>query len=549
MSFRRPAFFFDLDFRKTGERISHFEPHLYDSKGVEIELDIKKMRKTYIESEKVVFPNVKKGCVLELRIEFFRKHTYYYSWYELFDHDIPVRIGRFIHAGSPSGKYEYKVYESRFPFEEGVYNKGRTKTWTIQEYEPPPNIGFLDYKANTEPRIMVKLTKVTSWNKTFNTRKKIFRGYKNECFGVSRDITGEDFSKTVKSCIGKEKDPMKRARSILSWVQDNVTQSGYTTDRFNDILKTEDASDLQISCLCQKMFQSAGIASSVVITGHKSYYVIDPDFLVHSEYFTTPLVIATINNKTYAAYPLRRGYEFGEYPTSYNGVYCLNLAEKKVHTLPAPKWGTIWKRKRRVLDLNSFPGKYRFVYEFKQNSASDYRDSFLGEDKSALTKKFESWLDDYNESNKLISYDIINLDTYDKPLHVMLHFQNDEMPIPYGNKKIFKLNSFFYNYFKDVTASRTEDVFLHTTSTLIDEVEVLKMPGKKVTFDMKMDNSANALFKVNFSKSTTDSSYIFCREVTYKPGKIEGKNVPLLVPDITTLNDIKNSSIIISAAK
>ncbi len=185
-------------------------------------------------------------------------------------------------------------------------------------------------------------------------------------------------------------------------------------------------------------------------------------------------------------------------------------------------------------------------YEFKQNSASDYRESFLGEDKSALTKKFESWLDDYNESNKLISYDIRNLDEYDKPLHVILHFENDDMPVPYENKKILKLNSFYCNYFKDINADRTEDVFLKTATTIIDELEVLKITGKKIAFDMKMENISNGLFKADFSKSTTDSSYIFTRTLTYKPGKLEKKNIFAIIPDITSLNDIKNSSIIIS---
>ena len=282
---------------RFSQRISYFDPHLYDPGGNEIELDTRKMKQTYLESEKVVFPNVTKGCTIELRMEFLHKPGYYYSWYQFFDNEIPVRIGRFVHVNSPSGKYKYKVYQSRYSFKEEVFNKGCTRTWTLYEYEPLPDIDYLDYRVNTEPRIMVMLTKVTSWNRTFNTRKKIFRMYKDDCFGILHDITGSDFLEAVKSCTHKVKDPLQRGQNILKWVQDNMSRSGKYTDRFANIMKTENASDLQICCLCKKMLEQAGIKSSVVITGDKNYYNIDPDFLIYSNYITTPLVVATIHKK------------------------------------------------------------------------------------------------------------------------------------------------------------------------------------------------------------------------------------------------------------
>jgi hypothetical protein len=556
---------------RYAQTISHFEPHLYDANGTEIKLDVKKMRKTYSETDKVVFSKVTKGSVIVLRMAFTLRHTYYSGFNVWFSYDIPIRVGRFIHSISSNCKYEYKAYGNRYKFKADVYKKGHTKTWTISEYEPKPDIDFLDYKANTEPKIIVKLTNVLAWNKKFNTKKKIIKKFKNEIFGISLNFKGESFQKTLKSCISKTKDPLKRAKRILKWVQDNMTRTGEEHDLFGEVTKTEKASELQIACLCNTMFKKAGLKSNIVITGHKNEYTIDSTFIVKRDYITVPVPLVQINNKLLVAYPYRRGYELGEYPLSYNGVPCINIKEKKIQPLPTAKWGTIWIRKRRVLNLAKIPGNYKLIYEFKENSANVYRDDFLDSDKSALEGKFENWIKDYKKSNKLKSFEIKNLNEYDKPLQVIVHFENDDSPIPYGDKKIFQLKNFFVDYFEDITPDRKEDVFIHNSGLYIDEIEVLKIWKKKIEFDIKMkkpttgsepevihyipsedktsglkyDKISSQLFSVDYHKNETDSSYIFQRILKLNPMQVNKKDLKKLYNDCTLLNSIKNSSLII----
>lgn len=558
---------------RYAQRISRFEPKLFNENGDEIDLNVKKMRKTYVETDKVVFPNVKTGYTIDLTIEFLRQNTYYYGFLISFSRKIPLRVGRFVHITTSNCEYDYKTYGNRYKFKEEIYKKGRVRLWTAMDLEPKKDLEYLDFSSNTEPMVVTRLLKVKSWNKTFNTKKKVFRGYKGEIDGITFSLKGEAYQKIRKECVEKtaQKSPMERAKIILKWVQDNMALSGEEHDYFGEITETQIASELQITCFCNKLFKEAGLKSHIVITGHKNWRPIDPSFLVHSNYFTNPMPVVFFGNKKYAVFPLFRGYELGEYPLSYNNVLCLNIKQKSSESLPTSKWGTIHIKTKRTLDLSNIPGKYSMVYEYKKNSASFYRNKFLNKDKVEQKEYFEDLIKDYSKTNRLKSFKIKNLSDYDKPLSAIVHFENDDTPIPYENKRIFKLNNFFHDKFEDITIDRTEDVFIKYPETNIDEIEVLKIPGKKIDFDIKIENPkkdsdvevihytasgtdnsgktynriGSSLFTVDYKKSETDSSYIFQRILNQEPVHIKKEEIKKIYNDCVKLNSIKNSSIII----
>lgn len=558
---------------KYSIQMSRFEPKLFNENNVEIEVDTKKLRKTYTETGKVVFPNVKSGYTVELTIEFINRNTYYYGFWERFSFDIPLRVGRFVHLTTSNCKYDYKTYGNRYKLKEEILNKSRARVWTARDLEPKKKLDYLDYFSNTEPMIITRLLKVNTWNKKFNTEKKVFREYKNEIMGITLSLKDESYRKKLRECLKEitSKTPKERAKWILKWVQDNMGLTGEKHDYFSEITETQKASEMQIVCLCNKLFNDAGLESHVVITGNKNWRPIDPSFLVHSDYITNPMPIVFIGNKEYAAFPLFRGYELGEYPLSYNNVQCLNIKNRTIEPLMLPKWGSKWIRERRTLDLRSNPGKYSLIYEFKKNSASVYRNKFLNKDKAAQKAYLDSLIKDYSETNRIKSFKIKNLNNYDKPLIVIVHFENDDVPIPYENKKIFKLNNFFSDYFEDITLDRTEDVFIKYLETNIDEIEVLKTPGKKIEFDIKMkqigdksvpeviqyvpsenaysekrNNTVNTrLFTASYANSETDSSYVFQRKLTINPTHIRKNEINKVYNDCVKINSIKNSNIII----
>lgn len=533
---------------RYAQRISRFEPKLFDENGREIELDEKELRKAYTESGKVVFPNVKAGCTVEMTLEFLQKNTYYSGFREWFSFDIPLRVGRYVHITSSNCEYDYKTYGNRYKLKEEIYKKGRVRVWTVKDLEPKKKLDYLDYFSNTEPMVITRLLKVKSWSKKFNSEKKVHREYKNEIDGITLNLKGESYQKKRNECLKNiaNKTPMERAKWILKWVQDNMALSGEEHDYFSEITETQTASELQITCLCNKLFKDAGLNSHVVITGHKRWRPIDPSFLVHSNYITNPMPVVFLGNKKYAVFPIFRGYELGEYPLSYNNVLCLNIEKKAIEPLPPPKWGSIWIRKRRILDLSSIPGKYYMVYEFRKNSASVYRRKFLNKDKAAQKEYFEDMIKDYSEANRLKSFNIKNLNNYDKPLISIVHFENDDMPIPYKNKEIFKLNNFFLDYFEDITLDRTEDVFIHNFNTIIDEVEILKIQGKKIVPNIQIKEIKNKLFTTHLNKSETDTSYIFKRILTYDINYIPKEQIKEIYNYCIELNNIKNSNVIIS---
>jgi hypothetical protein len=207
------------------------------------------------------------------------------------------------------------------------------------------------------------------------------------------------------------------------------------------------------------------------------------------------------------------------------------------------------------------------MLEFKQNSASSYREDYLDLDNSKLKEEFEDWIKNYKQSNEIKSFEIKNLNEYNKPLKVIIHFENDDTPIPHGNKKIFQLKNFFVDYFEDITEDRKEDVFFRNPSSYIDEIEVLKIPGKKIEFDIKIPGNVydaemkvskgntgevfkqkqENLIKTSYNRTETDSSYIFQRVLSFEKKQFSGAKIKELSTECSILNDIQNSSLIISS--
>lgn len=521
--------------------LSHFEPRLYNEDGMEIPLDKRKMRKTYLQSNKVVFPNVTKGSVLVLEMEFYYQNTYYSGFHEWFNPEIPIRSGTFHHKKSSNCVYDYRIYGSKHK----LIETREGNTWNINDYEPEKDLYFTDYDAFVEPKIICKLLKVKSWSRNFHSNKKILSEYKNNLFGITVNYKGEGFNKILRQCAKGIKSPQKRATAILTWIQDNMNSSGSYTNAYKDVINVQNASDMQISGLCSKLMQKAGLKSHVVITGSKNEYVIDTTFLIHNNYITIPLPVVEIDGTPLVAYPFDRGYELGEYPLSFNKVPCLNLVEKEIQQLPPPKYGTKWIREQKKLNLNAPNKTFSLIYEYKENSASYHREDLLSCDDSQLEKKFQNWLKDKFQSNKLKTFTIQNLHDYSLPLNINIEYDCEEPPIPYGKKQIYKFGKLFDDYFSSITADRKEDVFIHNKAFYIDEVELMKIPGKKISLDMHMVNLDNALFTSTTAKLITDSSVIYRRELQYKPGVFTNSEFKPLCKDIHTLNSINQASIII----
>jgi len=558
-------------FQETN-RITEFNPHLSGPDGTEIPLDKKKMEKEYLETGKVIFPKVTAGCYITLKIVFTAGFYYLSEWYQ-FTRDIPVRIGRLIHVSANNTKFDYKISGNRCEIVSEDYSKfNKLKTWTVKDLEPVKDIDFLNYESITEPKVIIKILKVTTWDRTHNTKEEIFDRYENDCNGIETQIDRDPFLyPTLKKFKNKTSDDLSRASDILKWIQNTISITGYRRDQLHNILETCRASYLETACLCDKLFNRLGLKSELVFTFHKDDLLLDTTFLFYTDYYIRGFPVVTINNKKYVAYPYLKGYELGEYPTGYTGALCFNVGSEKIFPLPPPLWGKDFISERKIIDLKHSPATFQLILEYKQNSASYYREELLEKNKEEQKKYLETAIKDYKNSNELESFSLENINEYDKPLIVKIKFKNDDIPIPYEKKKIFKLTNFFEDYFEDITPDRTEDVYFHSPATYIDEIEVLKIPGKKITFDIKTEQIGNKsepkvvyfvpnqnsysekpyntvntrLFSVSYMNTETDSSYVFQRKLTVNPTHITKSEISKVYNDCVKINSIKNSSFII----
>ena len=533
---------------RWSKKITHFEIHLYNANGEEVPIPVKKIKKDYIKSGKVVFPKVTAGSTIWLNIVFRREYVYY-TYFEnwIYYHQIPIRVRRVVFAHNHSCTYETETFGNRVTFQkdQGSNKHFKSYTFLIRDFEPRPKLDYLDYKTITEPRIVFRLTKSHQKNfATSDVKRDFISKCKREVNEISSELIKEIFTDTSMKKVLKIPDTLKRARKILKWVQKNGRSAGGKRVVRNVVIPVTKSSNINIASVCHKMFKRAGIKSRILITPRLNKHIHDSTFLLYSNDNIGGAAI-TINDKEYIAYPYASGYELGEYPLSYMGALCMDLKNKKIMQLPPPKRGEEWIRDIIVLDLSSFPGKYTLIREFKKNSASDYRYDFINMNKKAKRNKLEEVVKYYKESNELESYSLKNLHKYEKPFIATVAFKNDDMPIQHRNSTIFQLNNFYYDYFEDITIERSEDVYIHYKATLIDELEILKIPAKKIIPNVRSKNLSNKFFSVECNKSETDTSYIFQRILTYDKIDIPKEELKDIYNDCVELNKIKNSNVII----
>jgi hypothetical protein len=312
-----------------------------------------------------------------------------------------------------------------------------------------------------------------------------------------------------------------------------------------NVLKNKAGSPIQAACLCKVMLDNAGIGAEIVHAYTNESLLMDTSFVFFNEYLATPLLIVQCGTRASVAYPYDAGWELGEYPSRFNGVLCIRPEAKKIEPLPAPLWGTGWIRDRMVIDLRSSPAGCRLTREYRQHSASSMRDVYYGLNKEKLREKFENLIKEFSPLNRLVSFSFHDFhENPDGPFSVEIRFESGHAALRSGEKNVFMLQDFLPAYFKDIFPERTEDVVVHEGAAYIDEVEIMKIPGRTVSCDFKTKLLSNALFSTGFSSGETDSSYLFQRTLDLKPARISAKDIGEIHKECVELNNFRNSSVV-----
>lgn len=533
---------------RWAKKITHFELHHYNAKGEEVPIPIKKIKKKYEKSGKIVFPKVSAGSTITLNIVFKKDH-FYYAYFDrwIYYHHIPKRIRRMVFSYNHNSTYEYKTYGNRVNIHHKELSNKYFKShlFLIHDFEPRPDLDFLDDETKTEPRIVFRLTQLDRKNLTLSDIKRdLIKICKKEIDEITSNLIKEIFKDTIFKRQINTSDTLECAKNILKWIQNNGSSAACKRIVRGKLVPFNNASNLNITSLCYKMFKKVGLTPKILLTPSKNIHIRDSTFLLlSSDYSGFPVL--TIQGKTYVAYPYALGYELGEYPLKFKDVFCLDLQDNTIYTLPPPFWGEEWIKDRIVLDLSRFPGNYTLIREFKKNSSSKYRNEFLTLNKSKQRNKLEDVVKHYTESNIIDSFSFKNLHSYYKPFSIIVNFKNNDMPIQHDNKNIFKLTNFTYNHFEDITPERKEDIFIHNKSILIDELEILKISGKKIILNIEAIEINNKLFSAKCNQIETETSYIFQRIISYNKNHIPKEEIEDIYSDCVKLNNIKNSSITI----
>jgi hypothetical protein len=527
--------------------VTVFEPHLYDPSDSEVPVDRKAMKAAYRKTGKIVFPRVTAGSRITLKLAVSLPY-YYMAWWHGFATPIPSRITGFAHIYSTTGVYDYKVSGSRYPFETDSTKSNwvqKARSWIIRGYEPRDSLAYMDDESAAEPFVWVRLREVRCWSRKYNSPKEIYTDSRFHSALIVADIAADTLLKTaLKACAIGSQNPVTRAGKILDWIQRSIAVSAYSNNSNKNVLENKTGSAIQAASLCKVMMDKAGIDAEIVYAYSNELLLMDTSFVFFNEHFATPLLIVHFKTTDRVAYPYDAGWELGEYPSRFNGVLCIRPKEKKIEPLPPPLWGEGWTRSRMVIDLRSSPAVCRLTREFRLHSASSMRSEYFGLNKEQLRERFEKLIKGFNSSNRLVSFSFHDFNENPVgPFSMEIRFESDYNGLLSGDKNLFLLEYFLPEYFKDIFPGRTEDVVVHEGAVFIDEVEIIKIPGRPLSCDIKIKTLSNPLFTTSFSSGENDSSHIVQRTLNLKSVRIPAKDIGEIHKACVELNNIRNSSV------
>lgn len=188
----------------------------------------------------------------------------------------------------------------------------------------------------------------------------------------------------------------------------------------------------------------------------------------------------------------------------------------------------------------------------------------MNKNKEQQNTFYRNKIQECNPSSAPIFVSIKDLFEYEKPLQVKVTFTSDNIPILYENKNIFRLNAYFTDFFSTLTPYRKEDIIILDSSTITDKIEIIKIPGKKLSLNLEIDRDDSKdsaekssqlnqremtvhyqFFTILYDYSETDSSLCLERTLLVKPIKATGNQVAAFYTDCVKLNSIEKSIVVI----
>jgi hypothetical protein len=526
-----------------------FNVELKDSTGKNIPLDVEQLKLEYLRKGSVVVPKVTVGCEISVYVEF--SAWFILPYYEFrFTRKIPSALTSFTFSEYTPLQYDFKTYnlaiepEVRTVTAEGGQDIYRYHTYRIKNVLPQSDLAYQPSTDKIEPRVSVVLRNafdrsiITNW---YELSTNFERTYFQECRENRQSILA-GLSQAIKD--GSDSD-FDAADSALRFVQNFTIREDGKEQRCipDDILYSRKGSVWEITALLRMMYHQMGFQTDVVVTRAQDYGGFDTEY-VNPLSLKIPLLIVTINDTDYIAFPFRRGGKLGEYPVHLQSLEGLSLTQKKTVTLPPSTAGYSRSALRFRLNPDKDTSEQHAVFSLYGSIAYETRVALQSVQEEKRDEFFQRWLTSLGTSNALRTCSIEGMEMPGEPLRVHCTFSNMNQMISRGRFSQISFSNLFERYLGQYDTSRVEEVVIQ--HRFIDTVEI-EMPvgGMRVKPFINCEPADNELFSVDCEQNRRGDTLRFRRIVNVKQTILDSSQMRNIYPELRNLNDIRESGVII----
>jgi hypothetical protein len=532
----------------VGNGIRQFDVRLEDAAGAAVPLDLKELKREYLEKGVVIVPNVTPGCRIGVTVAFVTAGIIpYYEHY--FSSNLPVALSKFTFSEFADFHYDFKEYnlDVKPVVEPRVSVNGNRRysyhAYILKNVAPREEEKYLGSGEETGARVSIVLRRafsqpvITSWADI--TKKQEARLF-------SSSPKKKKLSAILDSIKSKTRSEFQLADSLLQWTQENIILENSSVDKINPdrIIERQKGNIWEITGLLSEFYKSAGFSVDVVLLRSKNEGGFDKNFITPAS-LEIPLIVVRTRDSQLVAFPFNRGGRLGEYPTGFQGLDGVSLSRMSPVPLPASTSGVSAGMARFIIDCA--PDRMRQTADFilYGSRAYSYRVFLRSLERAKWNEFFQNWLTGLGTSNALDTGFVEGIDQPGKPLTLHMKLSNPNQIITRGATEQINLSNLFDRYFSSYDTTRTADFVISYPFEDTEVVEII--PHDAIaTYNFSCNAINNKLFSCECLKSNRLDTTILQRIVRVHPGTIQKDTMKTLYRDILALNRIKESNVVIT---
>ena len=314
------------------QAVQHMDVQLFDSSGRKQTLDRRKLDSAFHASGVLIIPRVTRGSVVAVSLKRGPFGVFQY-W------DIPLRMGVPVNRARVRIRYpkhlRYAFY-ARNGLGEPIDSSGRWVrhlTWRAERIMPIPDLPFFD-AAGARPGLSM-VSQYSGQAQSFRDWKSVAKYMRKERFDHTiLNLRGKVERRAREICQGSV-DPIANARSLLQWVQDNITpddDARASTDP-DGVLEEQRGTRWAIATMLSAMYREMGLENRIALSRAREYGGLDPQ-APNPMSVWEPLVLVAVEGREWAVCPHSRQYGWGSYDPGLFGMQAMDLESGKLAPLP-----------------------------------------------------------------------------------------------------------------------------------------------------------------------------------------------------------------------